>query len=301
MRYLIIDGNAFLYRAYYATSHWMAKQANFGAVQTNGVFVAMKMLKKFLTQTNPADFYQRLFVAFDLGKATFRHQAYQAYKGNRPKTPETLIEQIPLFKQFLKALKLNVFEDSEHEADDLIASLTSQILKQNPTHQIDLLSGDRDLLQLVRPQVRLLIFQTGISKLKFVDHHTFADLFQIQPTQVVDYKALVGDPSDNLPGIGGIGPKTAQQLLRRFPSLEAMLANEQQLPAKVRKRLDPATKNRAQWVKKLAQLKGDIPLKVPLAPLKIDFANPHLQQLFAKYHMKSLLRTDHKKQQKFAF
>lgn len=302
MRYLIIDGNAFLYRAYYATNHWMKKQPTFSEPQTNGVFVAIKMLKKFLTQTNPHDYYQRLFVTFDLGKATFRHQEYQAYKAQRKKTPETLIEQIPLFKQFLNALKLTILEDRNHEADDLIASLTQHILTQNASHQIDLLSGDRDLLQLVKPQVRLLIFQTGISKLKIVDHHNFYKFFQIQPEQITDYKALTGDPSDNLPGVKGIGPKTAQKLLTQFGDLEAIFAGQKELPLKIQKYFfHPDVQKQALWVKKLTQLKTDLSFHLSLTPSKIDFANPQIQALFAKYKMKSLLQTDEKTQQKFTF
>ena len=300
--YLIIDGNALLYRAYYATERWMRKRQINAAVQTNGVFVAMKMLKKLLSSEQGNGAYTRVFVTFDLGKATFRHQTYQPYKATRTKTPEPLIQQIPLFKKFLRALNITIFEDQHYEADDLIASLTTTILATNPHYNVDLLSGDRDLLQLVQSRVRLLFFQTGISKIKVVDEENFYRLFQIHPQQVVDYKALVGDQTDNLPGIKGIGPKTAQTLLQRFSSLEAIFAAKETFSGKLQMLLiEPKLVKQVQEVKQLAQLRTDLTLNPMLEETKIDFNNRKIQTLFAKYNMKSLMTKPDANQQKFAF
>ncbi len=298
MKFLIIDGNAFLYRAYYATQHLLKKQLD--QQTTNGVFISLKMLKRLLIDQN----FDQVVVTFDLGKNTFRHQEYKNYKAQRQKTPETLIEQIPLFKTFLKALKITVIEDQNHEADDLIASLINLIEKKIKQPKISVLSGDQDLLQLVNSNVEIMFFQTGISKLKLINQANFEKLIQLQPQQIPDYKSLVGDKSDNLPGITGIGPKTAKKLLQKYNNLKNIFANQTQLPNKLQiKFANQAIINQANFIKKIATLKNDVEIKINFSKSNVDFDNGIIQKLFVDYNMKSLINKNklHNQRQKKFF
>ncbi len=298
MKFLIIDGNAFLYRAYYATQHLLKKQLD--QQTTNGVFISLKMLKRLLIDQN----FDQVVVTFDLGKNTFRHQEYKNYKAQRQKTPETLIEQIPLFKTFLKALKITVIEDQNHEADDLIASLINLIEKKIKQPKISVLSGDQDLLQLVNSNVEIMFFQTGISKLKLINQANFEKLIQLQPQQIPDYKSLVGDKSDNLPGITGIGPKTAKKLLQKYNNLKNIFANQTQLPNKLQiKFANQAIINQANFIKKIATLKNDVEIKINFSKSNVDFDNSIIQKLFVDYNMKSLINKNklHNQRQKKFF
>ena len=296
MKCLIIDANSLLYRAYYATQKLAITQM-YGQT-TNGVFTALKMLKKFLNSQNVA--YQTVLATFDLGKATLRHQAYQAYKAKRIKTPEALIEQIPLFKTFLLTLKIQLFEDAKYEADDFVASLTKAIIAKYGTCEIDILTSDYDLLQLVKPQVRVLLFKTGISKLQVVNDANFFTNFCLQPQQIPDYKALVGDQSDNLPGIKGIGPKTAQTLLQKYQNLEQIYQNSAQLPLVIRNKIQDAEQQKQAFqIKQLTLLNTTIPLQIVWNQLPVDFDAPEMQKLYHQYHMKSFFKKTNQKAFKF--
>ena len=285
---LLIDGNSFFYRSYYASraipnycTHNPAK----------AVYTAIKMLKKFLSDQNK---YVCIFVAFDLGKDTIRHQKFKNYKINRKKTPDDLIAQIPLFEEFLTILGVDFIKNNLYEADDLIASLCQLALKKH--FAVDILSSDYDLLQLIKNNVRIFLPKRGVSRMDLVDDQNFFAKFRINPWQVVDFKSLTGDSSDNLPGVKGIGPKTAIKLLNEFSSLEKLYENLDKLAKDVEDKLVKA-KTDAFFTKRMVEVESNVFSQFDLSKKKYDFNSPAARNFYKKNGMKSLLKNY--QQQKF--
>lgn len=253
---VIIDGNSLAHRAFHALPLLSTTTGYF----TNAVYGFTTMLQKIIRQEGP----DYLAVAFDAGRLTFRNKEYGQYKAQRKPTPDELRPQFPLIKKVLAALRIPFLEVEGYEGDDVIAEVVRAAEKKGL--EVLIVSGDRDLLQLVTEQTKALLTRKGISDLECFTPAMVQEKYGIEPTQIADYKGLKGDQSDNIPGVPGIGAKTAAKLLKQFPSLEECLANLDKLPAKNAAQLSKY-EDQALMSKRLATLAENVPIKVDFAEL----------------------------------
>ena len=214
-RFLIIDANALIHRAYHALPPLRNKKGEL----INAIYGFCLILFKILKELEPGF----IVAAFDLPFPTFRHKKFKGYKAKRPKTPEELSQQILKVKDLLRAFDIPVLEKRGFEADDIIGTVSRLTLKREIRPQMEniILSGDADLFQLVDPNTRVYFLKKGIKNTVLYDKELVKEKYQgLDPEQLVDFKALKGDPSDNIPGVPGIGEKTAIGLIKRFGNLE---------------------------------------------------------------------------------
>ena len=226
---LLVDGNSMFFRAYYATAYTRLS-ANSQGVYTNAVFGFVNMLNKAIDLVNP----QALLVAFDSGKPTFRHEKYESYKGTRKALPEELIMQFPLVREYCQAARLPYYQHDGLEADDIIGSLS----KQYPDWDINILSSDRDLLQLIDKTTSVWLMKKGLTEIVEMDEAALMQELQLRPEQIPDLKGLMGDASDNIPGLPGVGEKTALKLLADYGSVEGVLSNSDLLKGKLKETVE---------------------------------------------------------------
>ena len=206
-RLVLIDGHAILHRAYHAFPSTLKTRKG---ELVNAVYGFSRMLLTVLEDLKP----QYLVVAFDLPQPTFRHQEYVGYQIQRPEMDKELFGQIERVYQIVKALNIPIFTAPGFEADDVIGTLA----KQAKNLEVMIVTGDRDIMQLVNKKVKVYSPRKGFAEPEIFDEKKVKEFLGITPQQVIDYKALTGDPSDNYPGVSGIGPKTAVKLLSRFKS-----------------------------------------------------------------------------------
>ena len=247
---LIIDGANLIHRAYHALPDTL-KTAK-GEV-TNAVYGFINMFFKLLDDEKP----QRVAVAMDLPGPTFRRELYGEYKANRPPLPEDFPHQIERVREFLTAMRVPIFQAEGFEADDVIGTVARAA--QDLKWETLIVTGDRDLLQLVTPRTHVLLTVKGISQLERLDPAGVKEKMGVSPSQIVDYKGLVGDTSDNIPGVRGIGPKSAVKLLSKYGNLEAILAATDELTPKQREQLSQDSEL-ALLSKELATINCQVPL-----------------------------------------
>ncbi|WP_342257981.1 DNA polymerase I [Spiroplasma endosymbiont of Nomada ruficornis] len=285
---LIIDGNNLLFKAYYATAYQGVNLHSLQGIPTNAVYAFIRMLIKYLKSNN----YASVLVAFDAGRKTFRHETLATYKGKRSETPVELIEQLNLVKIFLDLAQIPWGQINNYEADDIIGSIVKNKVASN--YQIDIMSSDKDLLQLLDNNIKILNPQKGMSDLKVITISTFQSEYELLPYQVTDLKGLMGDSSDNLPGIKGIGQKTAISLLKEYDTLENIIENVEQLKPNVSK-LIKLNFNNGIICKQLAQLNLNTPITGNLETFNYNVENLNnekLQDFYKQYNMNSLLTQD---------
>lgn len=250
---VLIDGNAILHRAFHA----LPPLNNKDGIPTNAVYGFFSMLFKIIGDLKP----EYLIVCFDKKAPTFRKTMYVGYQAKRPTMSDDLVPQIKLVHKALDEAKIQHFEIDGYEADDLIGTIAKEAVKENA--QVIILSGDRDLLQLVNSHVLMLAPVTGITKMTLFDEEKVKEKYGLNPSQIVDYKALVGDASDNYPGVTGIGPKTASSLLQKYETFENLYAHISELPENIALKL-ATDAEQAAMAKKLATILKDAPLKLEL-------------------------------------
>jgi DNA polymerase-1 len=253
-------------------------------VYTNAVYGFTMMLMKILEEEKPT----HMLVAFDAGKTTFRHREYQEYKGSREKTPGELSEQLPLIQEVLKAFGIRHFELENFEADDIIGTLA----KAAEADGIETLivSGDKDLLQLVNERVHVLLTRKGVTEAERYDLHAVKERYGLTPKQIIDLKGLMGDTSDNIPGIPGVGEKTALKLLHQFGTVEEVVANADAVPGKKLQEKVREFADQALLSKQLATIFTEVPLPFGLEALEREpFERRRVEELFKKLEFKSLL------------
>lgn len=248
---LIIDGNAIVHRAFHAYPQSLTTSEG---KPINAVYGWFAMLIKVLEEVKP----DYLAVCFDRPAPTFRKALYAGYQAHRPKMADGLSEQIKLLHEGLKKIGIPIFEVDGYEADDLIGTLAHQ-----SNIETIILSGDRDLLQLVNDHTKILMPIVGITKFILYDPTTVEEKFGIKPEQFIDYKALVGDASDGYPGVAGIGPKTASDLIKQFGSFDAIYTHLDTLQPKVAGKLATDAEQGA-LAKKLATIALDAPVHLHL-------------------------------------
>ena len=260
---LLIDGNSLMFRAFYATAYTGNLMQTKSGLYTNAVFGFANMVNKILSDLKP----DYLFIAFDKGKKTFRHQMYNEYKSGRVKLPEELGMQIPLVKEYINVLGIRQLECDEFEADDLVGSCADKFKDQ--VDEVIVISQDKDLLQLVEEKITVASPKSGVSELIYYNVYNFKELMGIEHTQLTDYKGLIGDNSDNLPGVSGVGPKTAQKLLEEYKTLENIFENVHLMKGKLAEKLT-TDKEVALRTKQLATLVRNVQLDLTLEDLVIQ-------------------------------
>ena len=246
---ILIDGNSIIYRAFFA----MPPLNNSSGLHTNAVYGFTNMLLRLIQEEKPS----HILVAFDAGKQTFRHETYQEYKGGRDKTPSELSEQFPLLKQLLESFGISWFELAGYEADDIIGTLSKQ--GEEEGFEVLVVTGDKDLLQVVSDQVSVALTRKGISEVDTYKPAELNEKYGLKPLQIIDLKGLMGDASDNIPGIPGVGEKTALKLLHQFQSVEGVLANINELKGKMKEKIE-AHADDAVMSKQLATIYREVPM-----------------------------------------
>lgn len=279
----LIDGHALAYRTYFAITAGMSdRMQSRSGEPTAGIFGFANVLMRLLEQEKP----EYLAVAFDTGK-TFRNDLYPEYKATRAKMPDDLRPQIERIRQMIDAFHLPRLEKEGVEADDVLGTIACQAVKQGLG--VKIITGDRDLLQLVND--RILVSLPG-SKLSESKNYSPADVkayLGVEPGQVVDYKALVGDSSDNIPGVAGIGPKTAVTLLEKYPTLDEIYAHINEIPGKVGEKLS-AGKDSAYMSRDLARIRTDVGIRLTLDEARTDHINiPAVEALFRELDFRTLI------------
>ncbi|KOP29951.1 DNA polymerase I [Exiguobacterium acetylicum] len=274
---LLIDGNSLTYRAFFALPPMTDAQGR----NTNAAYGFTMMLLKLLEEEQPT----HMLVAFDASSETFRHDVYQEYKGSREKTPSELREQFPIVRDICEALGIQMMELHRYEADDLIGTLARTM----PTDRTRIVTGDKDLLQLVTDKVEVLITKRGITDVQCMTEELFAETYGgLKPIQMIDLKGLMGDKSDNIPGIPGIGEKTAVKLISAYGSVEGLYEHVEDLKGKQKEKVI-ANEELARLSKELATIKIDVPLETTLDDLQIrDIDTQVPYSLFQSLGFKSL-------------
>ncbi len=277
-RAFFIDGTAFCYRAFHAIRHLSTSSGR----PTNAVYGFIMMLEALKKKEHP----DYLAVAFDAGKPTFRHQQFEAYKIQRKPMPESLIAQLPVIKQVLAAYRIPVFQQEGYEGEDLLATIAMRTVQRGI--ETFLVTGDKDALQLVNSHLK--VYNPHAKDDAILDAEAVRARFGVGPEQMVDLMALIGDDIDNIPGVPGIGEKTASLLLKRFGSLEGLYGrlDEVEQPA-CRQRL-AASRDQVERSRSLVQVRTDVPMEVVLQDLKLQEPDwLALRKLFRELEFKRLL------------
>ncbi len=276
---ILIDGNSLLNRAFYATPVFTTKDGK----PTNGIFGFVKLLLKIISDKKPT----HVAVAFDVHAPTFRHKLYADYKAGRKPMPEDLKEQFPVLKELLTLMGIRICEMAGHEADDIIGTLSRRFSIQTYIY-----TGDRDAYQLVNDTTSVCYTRKGVSDLLELTDKNFKDEIGITPLQIIDLKALMGDKSDNIPGVAGIGEKSAYSLLDSYGDLDGIYAHIDEIKGATQKKLLDG-KESAYFSRTLATIDLDAPIDVTLAEcvLKMPFGKA-VKDKFAELEFKSLLGKD---------
>ncbi|HCZ3970015.1 TPA: DNA polymerase I [Staphylococcus aureus] len=279
---VLIDGNSLSFRAFYA----LPLLSNKAGIHTNAVYGFAMLLEKILKEEKPNHF----LVAFDAGKTTFRHEKYSEYKGGRQKTPPELSEQFPYIRQLLDAYHIKRYELDNYEADDIIGTLSKEADKAG--FQTIIITGDRDLTQLATDNVTIYYTKKGVTD---VDHYTpdfIAEKYNgLTPNQIIDMKGLMGDTSDNIPGVAGVGEKTAIKLLNQFDTVEGVYEHLDEISGKKLKEKLQNSKEDALMSKELATINVDSPIEVKLEDTLMTHQDEQQEkiELFKKLEFKQLL------------
>lgn len=279
---VLIDGHSIIHRAYYG----IPDLTNSEGLHTNAVYGFLNILFKVLEEEQP----DYLTVAFDLAAPTFRHLQYEAYKGTRKPMPQELREQVPLLQEVLDAMGILMVSKEGYEADDMLGT-TARIARERGM-EVTIVSGDRDLLQLAEDHVKIRIPKTKGGKTITEDYYA-ADVmekYQVTPLQFIDVKGLMGDASDNIPGLPGVGEKTATRLIKEYGSIENAHDHLEEIkPNKAREALREYY-DQALMSRELAAIKTDCPLEYDWEKAKIgDLFNEKARQLFLRLEFKNLL------------
>ncbi len=277
---VLIDGNSIANRAFYA----LPLLSTSGGLHTNAVLGFTTMLLKVLEEMKPT----HLLVAFDAGKVVFRHSEFAEYKGGRAKTPPELSEQFPLIRELLNAFSITHYEKEGYEADDIIGTLTLQA-EQNGW-RTTVITGDKDMLQLVSDHVSVALTRKGVSEIELYTTKEIEEKYGLAPRQIIDLKGLMGDASDNIPGVPGVGEKTALKLLHEYGSIDEVLANIDRISGK---KLQENLRNnveQAKMSKSLATIMRDAPVEIDMDSARYEgYDAAALVEFFKKLEFKSLI------------
>ncbi|MDD2505446.1 MAG: DNA polymerase I [Bacilli bacterium] len=283
---ILVDGNNLMFRSYYATLYSGALMKNSKGFVTNALYGFVTMINKIINEEKP----EYMAVAFDIGK-NFRHLKYEDYKAGRQETPSDLLKQMPIAREILDAMGIKYYEVENYEADDIIGTITL-MTEKDPDFDATIVSSDKDLLQLISSE-------TDVKLLKQKDHvrmneETFREEYGIEPIRIIDLKALSGDASDNIPGVKGIGEKTALKLLKEHGTLENIYANIENIKGAVKERLING-KESAFFSKEMCTIYREVPLSEELTNMKYLGPNENLENIFNELEFYSLMKNITKK------
>jgi DNA polymerase-1 len=285
MKHLVlVDGNSLLFRAYYATAFGDSSKImrTKDGQATNAVYALSNIFMKLLTTTKP----DYALVAFDTATPTFRHQAYAEYKAGRRETPQDLIDQFAPSKELIQHLGFFCYELPGYEADDIIGTMAR--LGKEKGMQVSIFSGDRDLLQLIQEDVTVYLTKKGLSELHAMDLQALWEEYELTPNQIPDLKGLMGDKSDNIPGVNGIGEKTALKLLKEYHSVEAIV--DATIPGKIGERIQ-SSREVALASKQIATIDQFVPLPFSFDTIRYQgMALTNLRSFYQRLEMNSLIR-----------
>ena len=281
----IIDGNSLLFRAYYATAYpGVEIMRNQEGIPTNAIFAFSNMINKIIAGLKEDEC---IMVAFDHGKQTFRKEQLESYKANRKPAPQELVEQFPIARDFLRALGIFQFEEEGFEGDDIAGTVAKMAEKEG--YQVNIYTSDRDFLQLVDEKTTVHIIRKGLSDVVAMTPEVVLDTYGFKPLQIIDYKGLRGDSSDNLPGIKGIGEKTAVKLIQEYGSFDEIIAHADEIKGKVGEAIK-ADQEMGRVSRDLAIIKTDVPLSFSVNDTKYegyDFAT--ISEFCQKYGLKQFM------------
>ena len=281
---ILIDGNSLLFKAFYATSYTGNYMVNRNGIPTNGVYGFARMVEKIIS-TNP----KYVIVAFDYGKKTFRNELLDTYKAQRKETPQELVPQFALAREYLTAHNITWYEVEGYEGDDIIGTLVDFGEKNNL--KVSVYTGDKDANQLISPQTTIYRTVKGVTELDIYNEETLLDKYGLKPDQFRDFLGLMGDSSDNIPGIKGIGEKTALKLLHQYGTIEGLQEHQDELKGKMGEKIRAGMED-ALMSKKVATILRDIPLDVDLEKATYQgYDYETLKSFYEKYDMNSLIKS----------
>lgn len=257
---VLIDGNSIAYRAFFA----LPLLNNDKGIHTNAIYGFTMMLNRILEDEKPT----HLLVAFDAGKTTFRHKTFSEYKGGRQKTPPELSEQFPFIRELLDAYGISRYELENYEADDIIGTLSLQA--EGDDFEVKIISGDKDLTQLSSEKTTVSITRKGITEIEDYTPAYIQEKYGITPDRIIDMKGLMGDASDNIPGVPGVGEKTALKLLKEFGSLETILSSVDKVGGNKLKEKLEEFKEQALMSKELATITREAPIEIQLSEVEYE-------------------------------
>jgi DNA polymerase-1 len=278
---VLIDGHAILHRAYHALPPLTSRVG-----QVNAVYGFTSMLLKIISELKPS----YIAVCLDRKEKTFRKEMFEAYQAQRPEVDKELISQVELTKEVISAFGIKIFSVAGFEADDVIGTLAKKAEGNGEIEEVIIVTGDRDILQLVSDKTKVYLLVKGISEATLLDKSGVEAKMGVLPHLIVDYKALVGDASDNYSGVSGIGPKTAVKLIREFGGFEEIYKNLDKLPPKTREILIKG-KESGELSFRLAKIRTDVPLEVDFGDLKkwqVD--SQKVLSVFEEFGFKSLAK-----------
>src|SRR3990167_3992646 len=277
---LLIDGNAIMHRAYHALPPFKSADGT----PTNVVYGYLSMLNKVTVDFKP----DYLISCFDTPKETFRNKLFKKYQSQRPKIDDDFIIQIPLVKRALDTAGINRIEKDGYEADDLIGTIT-RIFETNK-FRVVILTGDKDIFQLITENVFVAAPQLGLANIKIFDKSEVEKKLDVSPNQIVEYKALVGDPSDNYPGASGIGPKTASKLIHQFATVDNIYKNVDEIESEKIRQILKEERDNVYLSKKLATIMTDVKIDLNIEKLKFKGFNKKLIHFLTQYQMGTLTK-----------
>lgn len=277
-KFLVIDGSSLIHRAFFALPPLTTKNG----VHTGAVYGFCNMLLRLLADVQP----KWLAVAFDKSRKTFRTEMFADYKGQRKPTPSELSEQFPLARKVLEAMNIAVLELDNYEADDIIGTFAVHAPQQA---EVIIVTGDRDELQLLSDRTSVYFTRRGISDLKVYTPQVFAEEYEnLTPKQLIDLKGLMGDTSDNIPGVPGVGPKTALKLISEYGSVENVLENAENISGKALREKLLNNKDSALLSKKLATIFTDVPVSTDLAAYELRGMQPEARELMQSLEFRNM-------------
>ena len=286
---VLVDGNNLMFRSYFATLYSGSTLRNKKGFPTNAIYGFVNMINKIISEEKP----MYMAVAFDIGK-TFRHEKYDYYKGKRDNTPDELKEQFPIAKQILTAMNIKYFELQGYEADDIIGTFSKKC-EQDDDFKALIVSSDKDLLQLITDQTEVKLLKT--KDYIRMDYKAFYDTYGIEPIKMIDLKALMGDASDNIPGVKGIGEKTALKLLTTYGSLSSIYEHIDEIKGSVKDKLIQ-DKDNAYMSYNIATIYKDVPLNVELEELAYIPKNKNeLYKIYNELEFYSLIKESNNKEE----
>lgn len=281
---ILIDGNSLLFKAFYATSYTGNYMVNRNGIPTNGVYGFARMVEKIIS-TNP----KYVIVAFDYGKKTFRNELLDTYKATRKETPQELVPQFALAREYLTAHNITWYEVEGYEGDDIIGTLVDFGEKNNL--KVSVYTGDKDANQLISPQTTIYRTVKGVTELDIYNEQTLLDKYGLKPDQFRDFLGLMGDSSDNIPGIKGVGEKTALKLLHQYGTIEGLQEHQNEIKGKMGEKIRAGMED-ALMSKKVATILRDIPIDVDLEKATYQgYDYETLKSFYEKYDMNSLIKS----------